>query len=119
MDSVLDGGVGERRGPISEEEFSVRGPGGMGMSFKGQSQMLLIIILFLVVSAAVAYLVYNQGTLNATNFKIVQDSNARIEEHLVKQDEQMKAMIWVLAQPEKKKEQLDLTKPKIINEMQR
>ena len=57
----MDDDLQERRGPITPEEFEVRGPGGIGMSFKGQSQQLLVILLIFTVAGGLGYMLWEHS----------------------------------------------------------
>src|SRR5271169_4784989 len=109
----------ERRGPITPEELSVRGPGGMGFTFKGQSQQLLVILLIIVLTGALAYLQWQHSQDEALHAVNLAASQERIEKHLIAADETTQALIYVISLSEADRARLNLARPKKLSELQR
>jgi hypothetical protein len=108
---------GERRRADDEQELSVKGPMGMGFSFKG-SQMFPAILLFLL-ALGIGYMIYVHDSKGADRYHENIVALTRMATAVEKSDATQKVMIYVLTLDQKGREQLNLMKPRELQDMQR
>ena len=109
---------------MGDEELSVKGPGGVGFSFKG-AQMFPVLLLFLL-AAFLAYLVF-QIDAKAENRQIVaskvvnevKEGVDKVQDKVDKVEATMKVLVYVIALPQADREKLNLNKPRELQDMQR
>jgi len=111
---------------MTEEQVDIKGPGGIGFSFKGQSQLLLIVLLILGSMGGVGYYL-SQHEAAAQNRSSESDKKVEENTKAVKdltmevkaQGKSIEAVIYVLTLPESERAKLNLSKPDKLREMQR
>ena len=110
--------------------LEVSGPGGVGVKFKGASQMLLVILLAVVTAAALFYAIVQHEAQSAERDAALKQSyaaqSAEVKQAIREQtaevqrmNENQKAMIYILTLDEKQRKALNLSKPQILKDMQR
>jgi hypothetical protein len=102
---------------MTDEELSVKGPGGIGLSFKGPH--LFPVILMLVLAGIFGVLFYQAETkADVRQWTIVSTMN-KLSELTEKAEATQRSMIYVLTLSQAEREKLALLKPKELREMQR
>lgn len=101
----------------NDEELNLKGPAGLGLSFKGQQMFPVILVLLL--AAFFGYLVYQSDGRSAERDAHTHSALEKLLEATQKSENAQKAMIYVLALPQIEREKLNLMKPRELSEMQR
>lgn len=100
-----------------DEELNLKGPGGLGFSFKGAQMFPVILVLLL--GAVFAYLFFQADVkADGRNGYITKAIDAMTASN-VKAEATQRAMLYVLSLPQADREKLNLMKPRELQEMQR
>jgi len=102
-----------------EEQVELSGPGGMGLKFKGQSQMLLTVLLMCALAGGLWYVINGHAAESKSGMSENTAALKALTAEVKSQGDTMKAVIYVLTLPEKERAKLDLQKPEKLKEMQR
>lgn len=118
--------MAEERGSNETSEVDLKGPGGMGASFRGSNQLLMVVLLIVVIAAALAFYM-QQHEVSAASREveaIKRDSQTQqviksLTDAVKSQEKNQEAMIYVLTLTEKQRGDLRLNRPDRLREMQR
>ncbi len=102
---------------MADESLEVKGPGGMGLSFKGAQMFPVILVLLL--GAIFGYLFFQSDTKADERQKSTIAALNKIEEVTTRADETQQAMIYVLSLSQEERQRLNLTRPRALTAMQR
>lgn len=99
------------------ESLDLKGPGGLGFSFKGQQ--LFAVILVLLLGAIFAYLFFQSDAKADSRAKDTVAAIHAMTDSNVKAEATQRAMIYVLSLNQVDREKLNLNKPPELAAMQR
>lgn len=100
-----------------QEELEITGPGGLRAAFKGSNTFAVLLLLLL---AAFFWWVAQNGEAKAEERnKQVQAALIKVETAMTQNEETTRAMIYVLSLKPEDREKLNLSKPRLLQEMQR
>lgn len=113
----------EERG---EQQVEIRGPGGMGINFRGSNVLLMVALIIVLVSSILAFGLY-QHELSARDrqiemLKTADDQKTVMKELTLavkKQESTQEALIYVMTLKAEEREALRLTQPERLKEMRR
>lgn len=108
---------GARRRSDDEQEISIKGPGGMGFSFKGSQLFPAILVLLL--GVGFGYMLYVHDSKGADRYHENIAALKQMSEAVSKSESTQRAMIYVLTLSQPDREKLNLMKPRELQEMQR
>jgi hypothetical protein len=109
-----------------QSNIDLKGPGGIGVAFRGSNQLLMVVILILVITGALGFYL-QQHEVAAAGREIeaikrdgqTQQILKSLIETVKSQDKNQEAMIFVLTLDDKERKNLRLNKPERLREMQR
>lgn len=100
-----------------QEALEVKGPGGLGLTFKGGQVFPLILSMAI---CGGLYLMVKQHDDNTKSSSIeVAATMKELKEAVKTSEETQRAMIYVMSLPQTERERLNLLKPKSLSDMQR
>lgn len=109
---------------MADEELEVKGPGGVGLSFRGSQMFPVILVLLL--AAFFGYFSWqvdarSEARDTRTSETIAQTTAAikEFRDTAVKAQETQEAMIYILSLPQSERERLNLMKPRGLAALQR
>ncbi len=102
---------------MTEEELQLKGPGGLGFSFKGQQ--LFPVVLVLLLSAVFSYLFFISDTKADSRGILTVKAIEEMTASNVKAEATQRAMIYVLSLSQEERQKLNLNKPRELYDMQR
>lgn len=109
--------------PDTVTEASVTAPGGWGASLRGKNSAFLQLVSVLTIAGTLFYLIdkheTNSETRSQQNVAALKALTVAVEKTERTQRETTEAVIWVLTKPQAERERLELSRPKLITEMQR
>ena len=101
----------------NEEQFEVKGPGGMGFAFKGREMFPVILLVLL--GAFCGFMTWQADSKSEARDAATHKAISEFKEATMKADETQQAMIYVLSLPQAEREKLNLMKPRGLTAMQR
>lgn len=108
---------GSRRRSDDEQELNIKGPGGIGLSFKGSQLFPAILVLILALSFG--YMVWVHDGKGDVRYKENIVALNKVAAIIERSESTQRAMIYVLTLNQADREKLNLMKPRELQEMQR
>lgn len=116
----------EQRSTDGMSDIDIKGPGGMGVNFRGSNQLMMVVIVVLVAVGGLGF--YVQQHEAAAQTRAVdgakRDAQAsadvrNLTEAIAKQEKKLDAVIYVLTLTDAERKGLRLNKPEALRDMQR